>query len=112
MSAARILKIIVFIFLTLPVASPADNDPPVQYCIVQNVWGEIFSKNGITVYSQKAPGSDLLALKATGILKAPTGQVMEVLRKVDISKEWIPHIGKKISVKEFSDLEEIGRAHV
>ncbi|MBW2192213.1 MAG: hypothetical protein JRF27_00320, partial [Deltaproteobacteria bacterium] len=57
--------------------------------------------------SQKALDSDVLALKANGILKAPIDQVIEVLRKVEISKEWIPHIDSKISVKELSDLEAV-----
>ena len=107
MKSAWTLTVIILFFVALPVVGLTDDDPPVQYCIVQNVWKKILIKNGITVYSQKAPGSDLLALKATGILEAPTGQIMEVLRNVDISKEWIPHIGKKVSVKEFSDLEAI-----
>ena len=32
---------------------------------------------------------------------------MEVLRKVEIAKEWIPDIDTKITVKDFSDLEAI-----
>ncbi|MBW1693788.1 MAG: hypothetical protein JRJ41_06445 [Deltaproteobacteria bacterium] len=102
-----ILFFIIFIFLTLPITSLASIDLPAQYCLVQNNWKKLFSKNGITVYSKKAPDSDVLALKASGILKAPMDQVMEVLRKVEISKEWIPHIDTKNTVKDFSDLEAI-----
>ncbi len=107
MKVSRNLLFIIFIFLTLPMASLASINLPAQYCLVQNHWTKLFSKNGITVYSQKAPDSDVLALKASGILNAPVGQIMEVLRKVEISKEWMPHIDNKFSVKGFSDLEAI-----
>lgn len=107
MKVSRILFFIIFIFLTLPFTSLASIDLLAQYGLVQNNWKELFSKDSITVYSQKAPESDVLALKASGVLKAPMGQVMEVLRKVEISTEWIPHIDTKITVKDFSDLEAI-----
>ena len=107
MKVDRILFLITFIFLTLPITSLASIDLLEQYCLVQNNWKKLFSKNGITVYFQKAPESDVLALKASGILKAPMDQLLEVLRKVEISKEWIPHIDTKITVKDFSDLEAI-----
>lgn len=107
MKVGWLLLLIIFIFLTLAVTSPASNYSSVQQCLVQNNWKILFNKNGLSVYSQKAVHSDVSALKATGILKAPIDQVMEVLRKVEISREWIPHIDKKISIKDFSDLEAI-----
>ena len=107
MKVGWLLLLIIFIFLTLAIASLASNHPSVQHCLVQNNWKILFNKNGLSVYSQKAVDSDVAALKATGILKAPIDQVMEVLRKVEISREWIPHIDKKISIRDFSDLEAI-----
>ena len=107
MKVSRILFFTIFIFLTLPITSPASIELLEQYCLIENNWKKLFNKNGITVYSQKSPESDVLALKASGILKAPMDQVLEVLRKVEISKEWIPHIDTKITVKDFSDLEAI-----
>jgi hypothetical protein len=98
---------IIFIFLTLPITSLASNDLPAHHCLVHHNWKKLFNKNGITVYSKRAADSDVLALKAAGILDAPMDQVMEVLRKVDISREWIPGIDDKVSVKDFSDLEAI-----
>jgi hypothetical protein len=82
MKINRILFFIIFIFLTLPITSLASIDLLGQYCLVQNNWKKLYSKNGITVYSQKAPDSDVLALKASAILRAPMDQVLEVLRKV------------------------------
>jgi hypothetical protein len=107
MKINRILFFIIFIFLTLPITSLASIDLLGQYCLVQNNWKKLYSKNGITVYSQKAPDSDVLALKASAILRAPMDQVLEVLRKVEISKEWIPHIDAKNTIKDFSDFEAI-----
>ena len=70
-------------------------------------WQQIFSKDGINVYSQEIPDSDILAFKATGTLNAPIDQIMEVLRKVEIAKDWMPDIVDKYTVKEFSDFEAI-----
>ncbi|MFC1828156.1 START domain-containing protein [Thermodesulfobacteriota bacterium] len=107
MKTNRMLIFIISIFLTMPSVSAAAEDLPAHYCLVQNKWKPIYSESGITVYSQRAPDSDVLALKAAGILKAPIDQVMEVLRKVEISKEWIPNIDTKFSIKELSDLEAV-----
>jgi hypothetical protein len=107
MKVAWILIFIIFIFLTLPIADLVANDLPARCGLPQNNWKNLYSNNGITLYSQKTPGSDVLALKATSILKAPLDQILEVLRKVEISKEWIPHFDKKIVVKEISDIETI-----
>jgi hypothetical protein len=107
MKAGWILFLTIFILLTLTHTSLASIDLLAQYCLVQNNWKKLFSKNGITVYSQKSPESDVVALKASGILKAPMDQVLEVLRKVEIAKEWIPDVDTKITIKDFSDLEAI-----
>jgi len=107
MKVAWILIFIIIIFLTLPNAGLTTNDLPAQYCLTQNNWKNLYSNNGITVYSQKAPDSDVLAFKAIGIIRAPLDQILEVVRKVEISKEWIPTIDKKTVVKEFSDIEAI-----
>ena len=107
MKITRILIFIIFIFLILPAANLPAYDLPGQYCIILNNWKSIYSKDGITVSSQKVPESDIVALKAVGILKAPLDQVVAVLRKVEISKEWVPFVDKKFAVQEFSDTESI-----
>ena len=70
-------------------------------------WQKIFRQNGITVYSQKAAGSHILAFRAAGILRAGTDQVIEVLRKVEISGEWMPDVVARYTLEDFSDLEAI-----
>ena len=107
MKITRILIFIIFISLTLPVASLPADDSLGGYCVILNEWEHLYTQDNITVYSQKVPDSDIVALKAVGILKAPMDQVVEVLRKVEISKEWVPHIEKKFAVQEFSDTESI-----
>lgn len=107
MKITRILIFIIFILLTLPAAGLAADDPPGEYCVILNNWKSIYTEDGITVYSQKVPDSEIVALKAIGILKAPMDQVVEVLRKVETSKEWVPHVEKKFEVQDFSDTESI-----
>lgn len=94
-------------FLPFGFQNPASADSPAKPPFAENRWEQIFSKDGIDVYSQKMPESDILAFKATGIINAPIDQVMEVLRKVEISQEWMPDTEVKYTVKEFSDLEAI-----
>ena len=70
-------------------------------------WREIFARPGITVYSQKLPKSGLLAFRADALLEAPVGQVMEVLRRVDITDEWMPDTREKYILQVNSDLDVI-----
>ena len=56
---------------------------------------------------RKYRDSDILAFKATGTLNAPIDQIMEVLRKIEISKEWMPDIEVKYMAEEFSDIDGI-----
>ncbi|MFC1859290.1 START domain-containing protein [Thermodesulfobacteriota bacterium] len=107
MKLGHIFLSYMLIFLLLPINSPAMTDLPVQSCLFEDEWNKLFSKKGITVYSQTTSYSNILAFKAAGILKAPIEQVMEVLRKVEISEQWMPDIKQKITVKEVSDLEAI-----
>jgi hypothetical protein len=107
MKSVPVLIFHILVLLAMPAAVPALDDLPGQYCIVDDNWEKIFEEHGISIYSQETPDSDVLAFKAAGILHAPADQVMEVLRKVDITREWMPDISEKIAVKEFSDLEAI-----
>jgi len=96
-----------FSLLLWPMLCLAQLDLPGQYCLVDHGWEKKLVKNGITIYAQKSPHSSILGLKATGILKAPVDQLMAVLREVEISEEWMPHIKEKYTVRDFSDLEAI-----
>jgi len=83
-----------------------------NYCLLEDGpaksdWHQIFVSDGVTVYSQKQPTTDILALRATGVIEAPVEQVMEVLRQVEISSQWMPDIEEKYTLKEVSDFEAI-----
>ncbi len=94
-------------FLLFALKSLTYAHSPEQPLFSEGKWEKIFSKDGIDVYSRKIPDSEILAFKATGTLNAPIEQIMEVLRKVEIAKEWMTDIEVKFTVKEFSDLEAI-----
>ena len=48
-----------------------------------------------------------MAFMAVGVMKAPIEQIMEVLRRVEISMDWMPDISEKYTVKNFSDYKAI-----
>ena len=72
-----------------------------------SAWNETFRENGLTVYAMKTPDSGVMAFRATGVLRAPIDQIMEVLRKVDIADEWMPDVVEKITIHNTSDLEAV-----
>ena len=78
-----------------------------RFCIVADRWEEIFQEGEIRVYSQQVPVSDVLAFRAVGNLSAPVDQVMEVLRRLEITGEWMPDIKTKYAIEERSDFEAI-----
>ena len=59
------------------------------------------------MFSQPVAVSDVLAFRATGNLSAPVGQVMEVLRRLEITGEWMPDVKTKYAVAEYSDFEAV-----
>jgi hypothetical protein len=85
----------------------AQDSLPDRLCITADRWEQIHQQGGITVYAQKVPVSEVLAFRATAVLHAPVEQVMEVLRRVDITGEWMPDISVKYTVKEWSDFKAI-----
>ena len=107
MKTRFLLFLCLIFFLIFPIKGFASVDSAAPSLSFEGKWKQIFSKDGIDVYSQKIPDSGILAFKATGTLNAPIDQVMEVLRKVEISKDWMPDIEVKYLVTEFSDLDGI-----
>lgn len=88
-------------------AARAEEKTGDRLCFSPDRWEQILEKGGISVYSQKVPASDVLAFRAAGVLAAPVDQVMEVLRRLEITGEWMPDIRTKFAVKEFSDFEAV-----
>ncbi|MBI9087347.1 MAG: hypothetical protein JEZ11_27385 [Desulfobacterales bacterium] len=91
------------LFLSVPASGRAMGTLP----LFEGKWTEIFRQNGITVYSQEPTGSNILAFRAVGVLRAGIDQVIEVLRKVEISREWMPDVAERYTLEDFSDLDAI-----
>lgn len=99
--------ILLLVVLVCPAAGQPPDDPPPFICLADSNWQEISHVGEITVYSQKFQDSDVMAFMATGVLKAPIEQIMEVLRRVEISIYWMPDISEKYTVKNFSEYKAI-----
>ena len=99
--------VLLLAILMSPAAGQSLDDPPPFICLADSNWQEISHVDEITVYSQKFEDSDVLAFMATGVLKAPVEQIMEVLRRVEISIDWMPDISEKYTVENFSDYKAI-----
>jgi hypothetical protein len=105
----RLLKTVLVIALAAA-AAPARGAE--NYCLLQDgpataEWREVYVNDGITVYAQKQPTTGIIAFRARGVIDAPMEQVMEVLRKVEISEDWMPDISEKYTLKNISDYEAI-----
>jgi len=103
-------KIIWLSLLALLVSSTAlwaEDLPYGRQCSMQGNWKELFARDGITVYSQRLEGSRLVAFRAEAVLEAPVGQMLEVLRRVDIIDEWMPDTREKYVLQVNSDLDII-----
>jgi len=101
------LWVIALIMLVAPAVAIAKDDMPTRQCARQGDWKEIYTKQGIAVYSQRLSGSRLLAFRADAVLEASIGQMMEVLRRVEITGEWMPDIREKYILQVNSDVDVI-----
>jgi hypothetical protein len=107
MSIGRAFSIFLLLWITAPAAAVCGQGLSDRFSITPDRWQQIYQKGGITVYSQKVPISDVMAFRAASLLDAPVEQVMEVLRRVEITGEWMPDIVVKYAVNEWSDFEAI-----
>lgn len=70
-------------------------------------WQLIKEKDQVKVYSMEPEGLDVLAFRSIGVLDAPVDQVMELLRRVELSKEWMPRLSYKKVIRDVSDHEAV-----
>ncbi|WP_372652200.1 START domain-containing protein [Halobacteriovorax sp.] len=70
-------------------------------------WKEVYTKDGVTVYSQKSKHSSIVGFKAEAVLVAPLENILATLRDVEGTINWAPNITEKSTIKEFSDLKAI-----
>ena len=64
-------------------------------------------KHGFTVYSRDVKNSDIVGIKAEGIVDAPIEAVLANLRTVEGSEKWTPSVTRKVTIRNISDLEAI-----
>jgi len=73
----------------------------------EDEWIYVTKKDEITVYTKESKNSDIRALKAVGIVKAPVEKIITILRDVDSAKDWVPNLIERRYVKDISDTELI-----
>lgn len=106
MNVCRTFLVFSLMLISAPAVQGGDSLPD-RFCFAADRWERVYQEAGIAVYSQQVPVSDVLAFRAVGDLAAPIDQVMEVLRRVEITGEWMPDILTKFAVEERSDFEAI-----
>ena len=100
-------SIIFLIIVLVPAGLWAESVAIAQLCTPEGDWRILFSDQGLTISSKRMQGSRVLAFKADGIMEAPIGQIMEVMRRLEIVGEWMPDIQEKFSLEAVSDVEVI-----
>lgn len=103
----KIAVVILVILVQVSAAIASEELAPGEICAVEGDWRAIFSDQGLTVYSRRIPGSNVLAFGAKGELQAPIDQIMEVMRRVEIVGEWMPDIREKFTLEVKSDVEVV-----
>jgi len=103
------INIAILTFLVLPFMAFGNNPKPTKISdyFKDNKWKLIKEKDQIKIFSMEAEGIDVLAFRALGKLNAPVDQVMELLRRVEISTEWMPRLAVKKIIRDVSDHEAI-----
>lgn len=70
-------------------------------------WRVESKKNGLTVYSREVADSDIVGIKAEGIVNASIEDVLANLRTVEGSEKWTPSVKRKVTIRNVSDLEAV-----
>jgi hypothetical protein len=63
-------------------------------------WVKEKSSNGFTIYTRDGVKTDILPIKAEGVINAPIDRILEVLRRVDGSERWTPDLIKKTTLQD------------
>jgi hypothetical protein len=61
-------------------------------------WEQVFEDQGIKVWRQEVPGSDVVAFRGRGPVDAPILQVAAVIRDADREEEWMENCGDAFTV--------------
>lgn len=72
-----------------------------------NGWKVEIKKKGLTVFSREVDDSDIVGIKAEGVINASIEAVLANLRTVEGSEKWTPSVARKVTIRNISDLEAV-----
>lgn len=75
-------------------------------------WEQIDDSDGIKVFKQEVPGSDVIAFKGEGIIDAPILKVGSVLVDVPRVPEWMDSVSEARTLRKASETEYIEYDHI
>jgi len=77
-----------------------------------DVWEQVRSNNGITVFSKTTSAGQWVSTKGVGVVEAPIQKVLPYFTDIKKSQEITPRCDKKMILKTFSDKERIEYNHI
>lgn len=101
------LFIFIYIFSFSVSASEAEQKNKISKYFAKQEWKLIKEKDQVKIFSMEAEGVDVLAFRSVGVLNAPVDQVMELLRRVELSTKWMPRLQEKYVIRDVSDYEAV-----
>ncbi|MDF1666594.1 MAG: START domain-containing protein [Planctomycetota bacterium] len=84
---------------------------PSSFAVAEDGWTKEKEEDGITVYSKKVKGQDLLKFKGVAIIDSPIRVVLGVLIDNDHRTEWVDLLKKSTILKKFSAYDFIVYQH-
>ena len=70
-------------------------------------WTEINKKDGISIYSKKVPGSDILAFKGVTEIEVGIGRIIDIINDKSRHGEWVSRLVETKALSFISPLESI-----
>ena len=65
-------------------------------------WVKEKEEDGFSIYTKEEAKTEILPIKAEGVVNAPIDRILEVLRRVDGSEKWTPDLLQKITLKDIN----------
>jgi hypothetical protein len=81
------------------------------YDAMADSWTKIDDADGITIYRRDVPGSNVIAFKAEGLVRAPLVRVASVVLDTSRASEWIEGLAEAHIVRWISDREYVEYDH-
>ncbi|MCC7441574.1 MAG: hypothetical protein IT285_08075 [Bdellovibrionales bacterium] len=74
-------------------------------------WEELSKDDGIVTYSREIPGTDVVAFRGEGLIKAPIAKVANILIDTPRKLEWVAKIEKAKDIRSIGPYERIEYNH-